>query len=185
MGQMFDKTHNQMNNWRWDNPRAFGDQVDRSNLQTTSLGKVKRTGQHFCRYGSDDVSARIELPSCRQYKPGVFLAVRPRNCDQIIDEYDDDENWADPGAPSGGRSPHGDENDNHDGEGEEDMQGGEKGTGEGKGTKDGKWKGKGKQKGNGKGKGIVKQTPRGDDISRAVALQLQKEMSEADLDTED
>jgi len=36
MGQMFDKTRDQMNNWRWDNPRAFGDQVDRSNPQTTS-----------------------------------------------------------------------------------------------------------------------------------------------------
>ena len=31
MGQMFDKTRDQMNNWRWDNPHAFGDQVDRSN----------------------------------------------------------------------------------------------------------------------------------------------------------
>jgi len=38
--------------------------------------------------------------------------------------------------------------------------------------------------GNGKGKGIVNQTPGGDDISRAVALQLQKERHEADLDTE-
>jgi len=64
------------------------------------------------------------------------------------------------------------------------MQGGEKETGKGKGTKDGKGKGKGKGKGNGKGKGIVKQTPGGDDICRAIALQLQKEMYEADLDTE-
>jgi len=39
-------------------------------------------------------------------------------------------------------------------------------------------------KGNGKGKGIVKQTPGGDDISHDVAFQLQKEMSQADLDTE-
>jgi len=31
---------------------------------------------------------------------------------------------------------------------------------------------------------MVKQTPRGDDISLAVALQLQKEMYEADWDTE-
>jgi hypothetical protein len=31
MGQMFDKTRDQMNNWIWDNPGAFGDQVDRSN----------------------------------------------------------------------------------------------------------------------------------------------------------
>jgi len=74
------------------------------------------------------------------------------------------------------------------------MQGGEEGTGNGKGTKhgkgkgkateDGKGTGKGKGMGNGKGKGIVKQTPGGGDISRAVALQLQKEMPEADLDME-
>jgi len=43
MGQMFGKTRDQMNNWRWDNPCAFRDQVDCSNPQTTSLGKVKRT----------------------------------------------------------------------------------------------------------------------------------------------
>jgi hypothetical protein len=46
----------------------------------------------------------------------------------------------------------------------------------------------GKEKGKGKGnrirKGVVKQTPRGDDISRAVAFQLPKEMYDADLDTE-
>jgi hypothetical protein len=36
--------------------------------------------------------------------------------------------------------------------------------------------------GNNNGKGIVKQTPGGDDISCAVTLQLQEEMSEADLD---
>jgi hypothetical protein len=74
------------------------------------------------------------------------------------------------------------------------MQGGEKGTGKGKGTKDGqgkgnatengKGKGKGKGKGNGTGKGIVKHTPGGDDMSRAIPFQLQKEMSEADFDTE-
>jgi hypothetical protein len=38
---------------------------------------------------------------------------------------------------------------------------------------------------NGKGKGLVKQTPGGDDISCAVKLQLQKEISVADSDTED
>jgi hypothetical protein len=41
-----------------------------------------------------------------------------------------------------------------------------------------------KRKGNGKGKGIVKQTPGGDDISHAVALQLEKERKKADPDTE-
>jgi hypothetical protein len=60
---MFDKTRDQMNNWRWDNPRAFGDEVDRTNLQTTSLGKVKRTGERFSWYGSDDLSAKVEPPS--------------------------------------------------------------------------------------------------------------------------
>ena len=193
MGQMFDKTRDQMNNWRWDNPHAFGDQVDRSNPQTSSSGKVKRTGEGFSWYGSDDPRAKIEPPSCRQYKPGDFLAVRPLNWDEIFDEDDDDENWADPGGPSGGRSRPGDGNDNDDSEGEEDTQSGEEGTGKGKGTKDGKGKGKGKGQGkateegkgmgNGKGKGIVKQTPGGDDISRAVTLQLQKEMYEADSDT--
>jgi hypothetical protein len=78
------------------------------------------------------------------------------------------------------------------------MKGGEKETREVKVTKDGKGKGmgkgngkqkaveegKGKGKGNSRGKGIVKQTPGGDDISRAIALQLQKVMPEADLDME-
>ena len=184
MGQMFDKTRDQMNNWRWDNPHGFGDQVDRSNSQRTSPGKVKRTAERVSWYGSDDLRASIGPPSCRQYKPGVILAVRPLNWDEIIDEDDDDENWADPGAPSGGRSCPGDGNDNDNGESEEDTQGGEKGTGKGKGTKDVKGKEKGKGKGNGNGKGIVKQTPGGDDISLAVALQLQKEMYEADSDME-
>jgi len=194
MGQMFDNTRNQMNNWRWDNPRAFEDQVDRSNAQTTSSGKDSRIGERFSWYGSDDPRAKIDQPSCRQYEQGDFLAVRPLNWDDIINEEDDDENWADPGAPSGGGSRPGDANDNDNGEDEEDMQGGEEGTGNGKGTKDGKGKGKatedgkgtgkGKGMGNGKGKGIVKQTPGGGDISRAVALQLQKEMPEADLDME-
>jgi hypothetical protein len=39
-------------------------------------------------------------------------------------------------------------------------------------------------KGNGEGNGIVKQTPGGDNIACAVALQLHKQMSEADLDKE-
>jgi hypothetical protein len=84
MRQMFGKTCYQMNNWRWDDPRAFGDQVDRSNLQTTSSGKVKRTGERFSWYGSDDLRAKIEPPSCRQYKQRDFLAVRPLNWDEII-----------------------------------------------------------------------------------------------------
>ena len=178
-----------MNYWRWDNPHAFGYQVDLSNLQRTRLGMVKRTGEHFSWYGSNDLRAIIELPSCRQYKPGDFLAGRPWIWDEMIDEDNDDENWAEPGgAPSGGTSHHSDGNNNDNGEGVEDTYGGVKGTRNGKGTKNAKGKGKGKAredgrgKGNGncKGKGTVEQTRGGDDISCAVALQLQKEMYEAD-----
>jgi len=74
----------------------------------------------------------IEPPSCRHYNPGDFLAVRPLNWDDIIEEDDDDENWADTGAPSGGRSPPGSCNDYDNGDGEEDTQGGVKGTRKGK-----------------------------------------------------
>jgi hypothetical protein len=148
------------------------------------LGKVIRTGERFSWYCSDDLGAKIEPPTCRQYTPGDFLAVRPLNWDEIIDKDDDDENWADPRSSSGGRSFPGDGNDNDNGEGEKDTQGSEKGTGKGKGTKDGKGKGKGKGIGNGKGKGIVKQTPGGDDISCAIAIQLKKESYEEDSDTQ-
>jgi len=40
MGQMFDKTRHQMNNWRWDNPPALGDLVDHPNLRRATLGKI-------------------------------------------------------------------------------------------------------------------------------------------------
>jgi len=190
MGQMFDKTRNHMNNWRWDNPCAVGDQVDLPDRQATNSAKFQRTSEGFSWYGSDDPWAKIELPSCRQYKPGDFLSVRPLNWDEIIDEDDDDEHWADPRAPSGGRGNPGDDNDNDDGVGEEETQGGGKRTAKRMGSKDGNRMGKGKRKameegmgkgtGHGKGKGSAKQTSGGDDISRAVALQLQKEIYEAD-----
>jgi len=147
----------------------------------------------FSSYGSDDLCSKIEPSSCRQYKPGDFLAIGPLNWDEIIDEDDDDENWADSGVTSGGSSCPRDGNGNDDSIGEEkDTQGGDNAIGNGKGTKDGKGngngmateEGKGKRKANGKGKGIVKRTPGGDDISHAVALPLQKEMYEADSDTE-
>ena len=118
-----------MNNWRWDNHRTFGDQVDRSNLQTTSSSMVKCTSERFSQYGSDYLRAKIEPPCGRQYEPGDFQAVRPLNWDEIIDEDEDDENWADPGAPSGGRCRSRDGNDNDNGECEEDTQDGENGTG--------------------------------------------------------
>jgi hypothetical protein len=69
--------------------------------QTTSSGEVKRTGQGFPWYGSDDLRAKIEPPPCGQYKPGDFLAVRRLNWDEIIDKDDDDENRADRRAPRG------------------------------------------------------------------------------------
>ena len=40
IGEMSDKISDQMNDWRWDNPRTFGDQVNRSDPHTTSTGKV-------------------------------------------------------------------------------------------------------------------------------------------------
>ena len=190
MGQMFDKTGDQMNNWRWDNPRAFRDQVDLSNLQTPSSGNVIHYGERFSKYGSADLRAKSQPPSCWQYNPGDLLAIWPLNWDLIIDEDDDDENWADPGLPSGGSSHAGNDNDYYDSEGEKDTHGGENGTGKGKGTKDGKGKVNGKAmeekkgKGNGKGKGIVKKTPWGDDLSCAIALQVQKEIYVADSDIE-
>ena len=55
-----------------------------------------------------------------------------------------------------------------------------KGKGKGKATKEGKWKGTGHNE----GKGSVKQTSGEDDLSRDIGVQLQKEMYEADLDTE-
>jgi len=95
----------------------------------------------------------------------------------------------------------GEGNDNDNSEGDEDMLGGENRTRKGKRKQDGmgkgkvkgkwkgKWKGKATEKGKGKGKeysngkGIFEQTPGGDDISHAGALQLQKRMCLAESDT--
>jgi hypothetical protein len=148
---MFDKTRDQMDNWRLDHPCAFWDAVIRSNPQTTNSGKVKRTGERFSWNGSDHPMAKIEPSSCWQYKPGDFLAVLPLKWDEILDEDEDNDNWAVPGAPIGGRSHPSDGNHNHDSEGQEDTQGSEKGPGKGKGTKDGKGKRKGKATEEGKG----------------------------------
>jgi hypothetical protein len=89
--------------------------MNRTNPDTTSLGMVKRTGEHFSWYGSDNLMAKIEPPSSRQYKPGDFLAIRPDNWDELIHEDNDDGNWAHPGGPSGGRSHPVDGNDKEDG----------------------------------------------------------------------
>ena len=89
--------------------------------------------------------------SCRQYKPGDFLAITPLNWDEIINEDDNDENWVDPGVLSGRRSHSGDGNDNEEDKGEEDTQGGERETGKRKGAKSGK----GKQKATEDRKGSV------------------------------
>jgi hypothetical protein len=58
------------------------------------------------------------------------------------------------------------------------------GKGKVKATEDGKGTGMGQGMRNGKGKGIINWTPEGDDISRAIDLQLWKDMSEADLASE-
>jgi len=121
MRRMFDKTRERMNNWRWDKPRGFGDQPDRSNPLTTSSGKVKRTGECFSWYGRDALRVKIEQPSCRQYTLGDFLAVGPLIWDEIIDENDDDENRADPTALSGGKSLPSNGNDNENGDGVKDT----------------------------------------------------------------
>ena len=91
MGQMFDKTREQINSWMWDNPQAFMDQVDRSNSQTTWARRVQPTSKHFCLYGSDDLRALVEPPCCLQYKPGDFLAIGQLNWHEILDEDDGDE----------------------------------------------------------------------------------------------
>jgi len=137
---MFDISHNYKNNWRWDNPRAFGDQAKGSNSQTTSLGKVKCNGDHFSSYRTNDIRAKSVLPTLRPFKLGDFLTVSPLNWNEIIAKDVDAEDWADPGVPSSGKNRPGDGNDNDDGEGEEDMQGGQKQTRKGKATKDGKGK---------------------------------------------
>jgi len=148
---MLDKACNQMNNWRWDSPRAFGGQVGHSNPQKTSSRMVKRAGERFPWYVSDDHRAQIEPPSCQQYKPGDFLAMRPLHWDEIIDEDDDDENSADPGVASSGMRRPGNGNDNDDGDHEVNTQGIEKGTTNYKGKKDGKGKRKATENVNGKG----------------------------------
>jgi hypothetical protein len=153
---MLDKTRDQMNNWRWENPHAFGDEVDRSNSPTTISGKVKWTSKLFSWYGTNDPRAKIEPPTCRQYKPGDSLSVRQINWNEIIDKDEDDENWADPRALSGARSRPSDENDNNDIQDEEDTQGSVKEIRKRKCTKDGTGKGMGKARENGKGKGSSK-----------------------------
>jgi len=153
MGKMFHKTRDLMNNWRWNNPRAFSDQDDHFNVQTNSSRMVKHTDECCSWYSCNHLRAKIEPPSCRQYKPGYFLAVRPLNRDEINKNDDDEENWADSGLRSGGGSHPRYGNDNDDREVEEETQHGEKGTMRRKGTKDGKAKGKGRATENGKGQG--------------------------------
>jgi len=66
------------------------------------------------------------------------MACKPPNWNEIIDEDDDDEHWADPWVPTGGKRRPRDGNDTDEGEGEEDMQGGKTWTRKGLATKDGK-----------------------------------------------
>jgi len=163
-------------------------------MHITNLVKEKQMGERCFWFGGDDLRGKIAQWSCRQYKPVRYLAVRSLKWDEIIDEDGDDENRVHPRVPCSGRICPGDGDDSDNGEGENDMKGAEKGTGNGTETQDemvqGERKvkamevGKGKGNGNGKGKGIVNQTPGGDDIAPAFALQLQKEMHRTDLDME-
>jgi hypothetical protein len=84
-------------------------------------------------YGSDDCRAKIEPPSCQQYKLGEFLAISKLSWDEKIDKDDNDEHWADAGALSSGMGRPSDVNKNDDGDCEEDTQVCEKGIGKGKG----------------------------------------------------
>jgi len=86
----------------------------------------------------------------------------------MIDMDDDGETWLDHWARSGGMRHPGNSNQNDDDKDEQDMQGGENGPEKGKCSMDGQGKGKGKK--NCKGKVMIKQTPGGDDISRAITL---------------
>jgi len=95
MGQMFHITRDKMNNWRWDNHHAFGDQVDRSHPHTISSANVQRNCESSPWYGREDPRANIEASMCRQYKPGYVLPIGPLTWHEIIDEDDDDEHWVD------------------------------------------------------------------------------------------
>jgi hypothetical protein len=93
--------------------------------------------------------------------------VSPRNWDEIIDEDDADQNWAEPGSTSSARSHPVDGDDNDYGESEEHMHEGENRTrtrngiqdvkGQVKATEDGQKNQKGRRNVNIKGKDIVKQ----------------------------
>ena len=62
------------------------------------------------------------------------MAVRLLIWNEIIDEVDDDDSWADPGVPSSARSHPGNGNDNDYGDSEEDTPASAKGTRKWKGT---------------------------------------------------
>lgn len=51
-----------------------------------------------------------------------YMAIRPLNWDEINNNDDDDVNWADPAAPTGGRSHPGNANHNYHSEGKDDRQ---------------------------------------------------------------
>jgi hypothetical protein len=91
MGHMFDNTGNQTNNQWWDNLRAFGDQVDCSNPQTTSSWRGKSTRESFTCYSCDDPWVKVEPSRCQLFKAGDFLAVRRLNWDETINDDDNDE----------------------------------------------------------------------------------------------
>jgi len=90
MGQMLDKSCDQRNYWRWDDPRALEDRVQCSNPETPSSVRVKHTCEQCSWYGSDYLSPNIEPGKCRQYMQGNFLPVRPPYWDEILGEDGDE-----------------------------------------------------------------------------------------------
>jgi hypothetical protein len=88
MGHIFATTSSQMNNWGWDNPGAFMDEVASFYPPKTISGKAKPHGDSFYLSGCDYPRAKSEESCCQQYKPSDVLAIKPLNWDEIIDDND-------------------------------------------------------------------------------------------------
>jgi len=96
MSHRFDKTHEQMNNWRRYNPEAFGDPIVELPTERTRSGKWKPTGKQIKWYGTADLMAKLEPPSCRGGKaPASFLALQPVKClMKGTGTREDDQEWS-------------------------------------------------------------------------------------------
>jgi hypothetical protein len=97
---MFDKTHIEMNHWKWENARTFGDQLNYSIVRATSLRMVLRTGQHYSLYRCYDISAMLELARYREQNLADFLAVGLLQWNEIIESDNVDYNCVDSGKLS-------------------------------------------------------------------------------------